>query len=289
MHMRRVKGILSQSNGMNLYRGCTHGCIYCDARSTCYQMDHPFEDVEVKENAVELLEDALRRKRHRCMIGTGSMSDPYIPLEQQLCHMRCCLELIQRYGFGVAFQTKSPDFLRDIDLMEQINHVTKCVVQMTITTYDDALCRILEPCVAPTSARLAALHACRKRGIPTVVWLTPLLPYINDTPENLRSILRACRDAGVWGILSFGMGLTLREGNREYYYRKLNQHFPGLKEQYQRVYGNAYELPSPHAGDLYRIFWEDCCRYGICTDQQQIFAYLHAFEDKQAGVQLSLF
>ena len=122
MHMRHVKGILSQSNGMNLYRGCTHGCIYCDARSTCYQMDHPFEDVEVKENAAELLEDALRRKRHRCMIGTGSMSDPYIPLEQQLCHMRRCLELIQRYGFGVAFQTKSPDFLRDIDLLEQINH-----------------------------------------------------------------------------------------------------------------------------------------------------------------------
>ena len=96
MHMRRVKGILSQSNGMNLYRGCTHGCIYCDARSTCYQMDHPFEDVEVKENAVELLEDALCRKRHRCMIGTGSMSDPYIPLEQQLCHMRSCLELLDQ-------------------------------------------------------------------------------------------------------------------------------------------------------------------------------------------------
>ena len=289
MHMRKVRGILSRSNGMNLYRGCTHGCIYCDARSTCYQMDHPFEDVEVKENAVELLEEALRRKRHRCMIGTGSMSDPYIPLERQLCHMRRCLELIERYGFGAAFQTKSPDFLRDLELIDQINRATKCVVQMTITTYDDQRCKILEPCVAPTSARLEALHACRDRGIPTVVWLTPLLPFVNDTPDNLRRILRGCRDAGVRGILSFGMGLTRREGSREYYYQKLDEHFPGLKEKYQKTYDNAYELPSLHAEALYRIFQEDCRRYDICTDQQQIFAYLHAFEDKQAGTQLSLF
>ncbi len=173
MHYVQAKGILSAGNGMNLYRGCTHGCIYCDSRSRCYHMDHAFEDIEVKENALTLLEDALRRKRSACMLGTGAMTDPYIPLESELCYIRGALSLALRYGFGFTLQTKSDRVLRDIDLLHAINERTKCVVQMTLTTYDEALCRKLEPNVCTTSARFAALQKLREAGIPTVVWLSP--------------------------------------------------------------------------------------------------------------------
>ena len=139
MHETEVKGILSAQNGINIYRGCTHGCIYCDSRSKCYQMHHDFEDIEVKLNASRVLEDALRRKRKKCMIGTGAMSDPYIHLEEKLGNTRKCIELIYSYGFGLAIQTKSARILRDLDLLKKINDKTKCVVQMTLTTYDEAL------------------------------------------------------------------------------------------------------------------------------------------------------
>ena len=141
MHFTKVKGILSPKNGMNLYRGCTHGCIYCDSRSTCYQMNHKFEDIEVKENAIELLEDALKRKRKKCMIGMGSMTDPYIPEELKLKHTRKALEVASKYGFGITLITKSNRVLRDLDLLKEINQKTKCVVQMTLTTYDEELCK----------------------------------------------------------------------------------------------------------------------------------------------------
>ena len=141
MHYVTAKGILSAKNGMNLYRGCQHGCIYCDSRSECYHMDHDFEDIEVKENSLVLLEDALRRKRKPCMIGTGSMSDPYMPLEDELQYTRKAMELIHHYGFGTTLITKSDRVLRDLDLLKAINDKTKCVVQMTLTTYDEDLCR----------------------------------------------------------------------------------------------------------------------------------------------------
>ena len=149
MHYKTVKGILSNDNTMNLYRGCQHGCIYCDSRSLCYQMNHKFEDIEVKANAVGLLENTLRRKRNKCMIGTGAMSDPYMPIEEKLGNMRKCLEVIERYGFGVTMITKSTKVLRDLDLLKKINEKSKCVVQMTLTTYDEDLCRIVEPNVVP--------------------------------------------------------------------------------------------------------------------------------------------
>ncbi|MBQ6810805.1 MAG: radical SAM protein, partial [Firmicutes bacterium] len=221
MHFVKAKTILSAKNGMNLYRGCSHGCIYCDSRSECYHMDHVFEDIEVKENALELLEDALRRKRKKCMIGTGSMTDPYIPLEGDLRYVRGALELIEKYGFGFTVITKSADVLRDLDLLEAINNKTKCVVQMTLTTADDELCKKIEPHVSITSERFSALKTLRDHGIPTVVWLSPILPFINDTEENLRGILEMCREAEVKAIICFGMGLTLREGNRDYFYRQL--------------------------------------------------------------------
>lgn len=288
MHYATVKGILSAKNGMNLYRGCQHGCIYCDSRSTCYQMHHPFEDIEVKENALSLLESALRRKRRPCMIGMGAMSDPYIPLEQTLCHTRQALELVERYGFGITLITKSNRVLRDLDLLRRINEQTKCVIQMTLTTYDEALCRKVEPNVSTTWERVQALKALRDGGIPTIVWLSPLLPFLNDTPENINGILDYCVEAGVKGVLCFGMGLTLREGNREYFYSQLDRHFPGLKEQYIRRYGNSYVLDSPNAAALTRLFHRRCQQAGIWHDNRQIFQYLNTFECKQ-GEQLSLF
>lgn len=288
MHYTKVKGILSQNNGMNLYRGCTHGCIYCDSRSNCYQMNHEFEDIEVKENAIELLENTLRRKRKRCMIGTGSMSDPYMPLEAQLEYTRKALLLIEKYGFGATLITKSDRVLRDLDILKRINQKTKAVVQMTLTTADEALCKLIEPNVSTTKQRFEALKILLDNNIPTVVWLCPVLPYINDTEDNIRRILEMCVAAKVRGIICFGMGLTLREGNREYFYRQLDKSFPGLKERYIREYGNQYVINSPKSAELMRLFHRTCEQNGIMHDNDLIFEYLSQFEEKNAPQQLSL-
>ncbi len=289
MHFVKAKGILSSQNGVNLYRGCQHGCIYCDSRSRCYQMDHAFENIEVKENAIELLEAALKHRRHPCMIGTGSMTDPYLPVEAELGLTHKCLELIEKYGFGAAVLTKSDRILRDLEILKRINEKTKAVVQMTLTTYDDRLCRILEPNVCVTSRRVAVLKACQKAEIPTVVWLAPILPFLNDTEENIRGILEFCRDAGVMGVLCFNMGLTLREGNREYFYQQLDRHFPGLKERYIRTYGSAYEINSPRNRELMQLFHSFCAENGMMHDVRQIFTWLHTFEEKTDNSQLSFF
>lgn len=288
MHYVKAKGILSSQNGMNLYRGCTHGCIYCDSRSTCYRMDHAFEDIEVKENALELLEDALRRKRKPCMIGTGSMSDPYAPLELKTEYTRKALLIIEKYGCGVALQTKSDLVLRDLDILKRINEKTKAVIQMTLTTADETLCKIIEPNVCTTKKRFEALKTLRENGIPTVVWLCPILPYLNDTRENVEAILRMCTEAQVRGVICFGMGLTLRDGSREYFYRQLDRHFPGLKERYIREYGDRYEVPSPRSDALMRLFHHTCEQNGMMHDNDEIFAYLHRFEEKEPFGQLSL-
>ena len=289
MHYVKAKGLLSASNGMNLYRGCQHGCIYCDSRSKCYHMDHAFEDIEVKENALELLEDALRRKRTKCMLATGSMTDPYIPLESELGLVRGALELAERYGYCFTLITKSARVLRDLDLLRAINEKTKCVVQMTLTTCDEALCRKIEPNVSTTAERLEALQKLREAHIPTVVWLCPILPFLNDTEENIRGILEACAETGVRGVICFGMGLTLREGNREYFYDRLDRLFPGLKERYIRTYGTQYVVSSPRNGELMRLFHALCEEKGMMHDNEQIFRYLSAFEEKNRAEQLSLF
>ena len=289
MHFTKVKGILSPKNGMNLYRGCTHGCIYCDSRSTCYQMNHKFEDIEVKENAIELLEDALKRKRKKCMIGMGSMTDPYIPEELKLKHTRKALEVASKYGFGITLITKSNRVLRDLDLLKEINQKTKCVVQMTLTTYDEELCKKIEPNVSTTKERFEALLTLRDAGIPTVVWLTPLLPYINDTEENLLGILNYCKEAKVYGILCFGIGVTLRDGNREYFYAQLDKKFPNLKEQYIKEYGNSYIINSKNNAKLMKIFHEFCEENKIEHNPDKIFNYLNEFEDKTEFEQLSFF
>ena len=290
MHFVDAKGILTSNlgyTGMNVYRGCSHGCIYCDSRSKCYQFTHPFEDIEVKRNAPELLEQALRSKRKKCMIGTGAMSDPYMHCEEELRLTRRCLELILKYGFGAAVQTKSDRILRDIDLLDEINRSAKCVVQMTLTTYDDDLCKILEPNVCNTRRRIEVLEQMRERGIPTVVWLTPILPFLNDTEENITSILNECARVGVKGVIDFGMGLTLREGDREYYYAALDRHFPGMKERYITRYGNAYELPSPNAKKLKAVFRQICREHGLLSTPDECFRFINELPEKYP--QMSMF
>lgn len=287
MHYADYKTILSPTNGMNLYRGCSHGCIYCDSRSKCYQFDHAFEDIEVKRNAAAILETQLKKKRNPCMIGTGAMCDPYIPLEEELQLTRSCLERILRYGFGLAILTKSARILRDLDLLRAINERTKCVVQTTLTTYDEALCKKIEPNVSSTRERVEMLERMRDAGIPTVVWLCPILPFINDTEESLMGLLGYCERAKVKGILTFGFGVTLREGDREYFYAALDRDFPGLKQRYIRTYGNAYSCSSPNHARLMKLFTSECRRRGILCRTDEVFAYLWRFESKQR--QMSLF
>ncbi len=289
MHFVTAKGILSSKNAMNLYRGCSHGCIYCDSRSRCYHMDHAFEDIEVKENAVELLENALQHKRKKCMISTGSMTDPYIPLEMEIGNVRKALHLIDEYGFGFTVITKSDRILRDIDLLQKINEKTKCVVQMTLTTCDEDLCQSIEPNVSTTGERFEVLKQMRDAGIPTIVWMTPILPFINDTESNISGILDMCIEADVYGIICYGMGLTLREGNREYFYKQLDRLFPQLKEKYIRTYGNQYMVTSPDHDRLMTLFYEKCRRNGIIHNNEQLFSYLHTFEEKNCSRQMTLF
>lgn len=286
MHFVNAKGILSSHNGMNIYRGCTHGCIYCDSRSKCYGFTHEFEDIEVKQNAPELLEHALRSKRKKCMIGTGAMCDPYMHCEETLQLTRRCLEIIDHYGYGLAIQTKSERILRDLELLKSINEKAKCVVQMTLTTYNEDLCKILEPNVCTTKQRVEALKIFHEQGIPTVVWLTPILPFINDTKENIEGILEYCAEAHVYGIINFGMGVTLREGNREYFYAALDKHFPGMRQKYHGKYGYAYELMSERSEELMEYFRETCGKYGIVCDNRECFRFLGDLPEKYEQMRL---
>ncbi len=290
MHYKEVKAVLSPQSGMNIYRGCLHGCIYCDSRSKCYRMEHDFEDVEIKARADDILEHTLKRKRNKTMIMTGSMSDPYIPVEQELQLTRRCINQIERFDFGLVIQTKSDLILRDIDILEKINKKTKCIVAMTLTTYDDELCKVLEPNVCVTSERFKVLMEMKKRGIPTIVWITPLLPFINDTEENLKGILDYCVKAGVYGIVyMYGMGMTLRDGNREYFYEQLDKHFPGMKEKYMESFGGSYEVPSPNSMALTKILKETCEKHGIVYDQEELTRYMREYKNKTLGVQMSIF
>ena len=287
MHYADYKTILSPKNGINIYRGCSHGCIYCDSRSACYQIKHEFEDIEIKRDAVRILEAQLVRKRKPCMIGTGSMCDPYIHIEEKLRITRQCLEVIERHGFGAAILTKSARILRDIDILRAINENTKCVVQVTMTTFSEELCRILEPWVSTTAERFAAIEAMNGVKIPTVVWLSPILPFINDTEDNLRGLLDYCVHAKVRGILCFGFGTTMREGSREHFYQKLDEHFPGLKQKYIKAFGNSYECLSPNNSRLMDIFIDECRKHGILYRTDEVFDYLWRLETKTG--QISMF
>jgi DNA repair photolyase len=289
MHFREYKGILSPYNGMNISRGCVHGCIYCDARSKCYNINHEFEDVEIKINAPELLEEAIRRKRKKCVISTGAMSDPYIPIPENLQNIRRCLEIIEKYGFGLAIQTKSDLILRDLDLLEKINRRAKCVVEITLTTFNEQLCGTIEPNVSATRKRFYVLKTMRDHNIRTIVWLSPILPFINDNEENLLGILDYCIEAKVYGIICFGMGVTLREGDREYFYQNLDRHFPGIKEKYRGRFGNSYIVNSENNKALMEMFNKICDKNNIVHNVEKLFAYMHAFEERSGRGQMELF
>jgi DNA repair photolyase len=286
MHFREVKGILSAARGMNISRGCVHGCIYCDARSACYRMEHDFEDVEIKINAPLLLDDALARARKRCMVVTGAMSDPYIPLRENLSNIRSCLAVIERHGCGVAIQTKSGLILRDLPLLRRINEKAKCVIATTLTTFDESLCAIIEPGVCGTGRRFEMLNVMRSNGIKTIVWLSPFLPFINDTEKNIRRLLEYCVQARVYGVMCFGIGLTLREGNREYFYRKLDEHFPGLKKTYQKKYGLNYVIASENNNTLMSMIYETCARHNVVCNNDALFAYMGTFEEQKGQMEM---
>lgn len=252
-------------------------------------MNHDFTDIEIKLNAPKMLEQALMNKRKKCMIGTGAMCDPYIHIEDEIMYTRKCLEIIDKYGFGLSILTKSNRILRDLDILKSINNKTKCVVQMTLTTADENLCKIIEPNVSTTKERFEALKIFRDNGIPTVVWLSPLLPFINDTEENFRTLLNYCIEAKIHGIMCFGIGVTLREGNREYFYKKLDEHFPGMKQKYIKEFGNSYECHSHNHSKLINMLYSECNEHNILYRVDKVFSYLSEFEDKQINEQISLF
>lgn len=289
MHFVQAKSLLSSKNGMNLYRGCTHGCIYCDSRSNIYNMNHKFEDIEVKQNSLELLKKALKSKKEKCMIGTGSMTDPYVPLESKLEFVRNSLKLIYRYGFGFTCITKSDLILRDLDLLKKINEKAKTVVQVTLTTADEDLCRKIEPNVCTTKRRVEVLKKLNEANIPTVVWLTPFLPYINDTEENINELLDYCIETNVKGIICFNIGLTLRDGNRQYFYRKLDESFPGLKNRYIEKYGSSYVLESENNKELMDLFYKRTAEKNILNKPDDVFSYLRDFPNKDKSRQSTLY
>jgi len=246
---------------MNIYRGCCHGCIYCDSRSLCYRIDN-FDRVRAKENALQIIRDDLNRKVLKGVVATGAMSDPYNPFEQTLNLTRHALELLYAYEFGAAIATKSPLITRDIDVLQDIKKQAPILVKLTITTADDALSKQIEPNVAPSSDRFRALKTLAASGIYSGVLLMPVLPWITDTEENILAIARKAHDNGAKYIYP-AFGVTLRAGQREYFYKQLGDQFPGLREQYAKRFGDRYSCASPRAKQLYERFAEECRKLGL--------------------------
>ena len=261
---------------MNIYRGCSHGCIYCDSRSACYQIDR-FDTICPKENALHLLESELHGKRTSGVITMGSMSDPYNPLEKEWELTRGALEIIRRHAFGAAFTTKSALCARDADLLADISRRAPVCARLTVTCADDELCRRIEPRVSASSERFAAMRTLAENGVYTGTWLNPLLPYLTDTEDNIRRIIRMTADAGGRFAVCF-FGMTLRTGNREYYFAALERGFPGIREKYLQHYGNMYELTVPNADRLYDVFREECSRHRIHCEfsdiNREMFAHM---------------
>ena len=265
---------------MNIYRGCPHGCIYCDSRSDCYR-NPDFDTTKMKENALQLVRDDLRRKVKTGVIGTGAMSDPYNPFERQMQLTRNSLELINAFGFGVAIDTKGVLVTRDIDILTDIKKMSPVLVKMTITTADDALSEIIEPGAAPSSERFAAVKELSDTGIFCGLLMMPILPFINDTEENITNIVLQAKVAGAKFIYP-AFGVTMRQGNREYFYAQLDKHFPGLKEKYISKYRNNYVCTSPRARKLWTLFVSLCKEHGILYDMKDItYAYKRPYENEQ--------
>lgn len=268
---------------MNIYRGCSHGCIYCDSRSECYGIED-FDRVRAKGDALRIIRDDLRRKVRKGVVGTGSMSDPYNPFENDLCLTRHALELIDAYGFGIAIATKSPLLLRDMDILEGIREHSPVACMVTVTSAQDELAARVEPGAAASSQRFRALAALAERGIFAGVLLMPVLPFLEDSRENVLSVVRHGAEAGCKFIYPF-FGMTLRAKQREYYYGKLDKLFPdaGLTEKYRRRYGESYHCPSPKAAQLYKLFAAECEKCGILYRMKDI---VHAYKENYGENQM---
>lgn len=269
---------------MNLYRGCCHGCIYCDSRSDCYHIDD-FDTVRAKENCIEVLRDELRRKVRTGVIGTGAMSDPYNPFEKDERLTEKALMLIDAYNFGVTVITKSALITRDIDLYKQISEHSPVLCKMTVTTCDDDLCRKIEPNVSVSSERFDALAKMSSAGLKTGITLMPVLPFIEDSEENVLGIVRKAHECGVKYIYP-AFGMTLRMNQREHYYRELDKLFPGLSDKYRRYYGERYECVSPNAKKLWNVFSIECDRLGIFYNMKDIIS---SYKQGYGDMQLSFF
>ena len=246
---------------MNLYRGCSHGCIYCDSRSVCYRLEN-FDTVQPKPDALAILEAELRGKRRSGVVSMGAMSDPYNPLERELKLTRGALELLLRHGFGAAYTTKSALCARDAELLREISRFAPVCARLTVTCADDALCRRIEPNVSVTTERLAALRSLVDAGVYAGVWINPVLPFLTDSEDNLVALLRMSAEAGAQFAVCF-FGMTLRTGNREYYFRALERGFPCARQKYLTAFGNDYECPSPDAERLWEIYRAECDRLGL--------------------------
>lgn len=267
---------------MNIYKGCCHGCIYCDSRSDCYQITD-FDTVRAKENALKIIHDELRKKTKTGVIATGSMSDPYNPFEEKYQLTRQALELIDQYHFGIAIATKSDLISRDVDILSRIKEHSPVICKITITALEDELSKKIEPTVCVTSKRLNAIQKLSDAGIFTGVLMMPLLPYLTDTPKNVLGILRSAHNCGAKFIYPL-FGVTLRSGQREHFYQKLEQSFPGqqLKQTYQKIYGASYECHSSREKELSQLFKEECHRLGILYKMDDIIlAYKKGYDYQQ--------
>ncbi len=254
---------------MNLYRGCQHQCIYCDSRSECYQIEN-FADILVKVNAIDLLRKELARKRIKGTIGTGSMNDPYMPIEATCKLTGQALRVIAEYQFPVHIITKSDLVLKDLDTLRQISQVYAAVT-FTITTADDALGKKVEPGAPLVSQRLKAMATLAANGILTGVTMMPILPFIEDSEDNIRAIVEQAQANGATYIIA-AFGMTLRDRQRAYYYAQLDRLFPGVRQQYERAFGERYSAVANNAHKLERVFCELCDRYGIETRMPQFAA-----------------
>ena len=270
---------------MNLYRGCSHGCIYCDSRSNCYHIDN-FDTPKGKENALVILENELSKKREKGVVGIGSMSDTYNPFEKEYEQTRNALKLLSKYNFGVSIDTKSDLILRDLDILKEINKKNNVIIKFTITTPNDELSKVIEPRVCPSSKRFEAIKELTDNGIFAGIMMNPVLPFITDSEEDIKELVRLAHENGAKFIQTY-MGMTLRENQRDYYYEQLDKHFKGLKEKYIKYYGEKYNCPVPNYKRLYKIFTDECNKYGILYNMEDIIkAYKKEIKENE---QMSLF
>lgn len=289
MHFIEAKTILTPQNGMNLYRGCTDNCIYCDARSKCYRLDHEFSDAAVKLEGDRLLTNMLKKKRSRGMIVTGTLSDPYMAEEAELKYMRKCLKVIERYDFGAVIQTKSSLILRDMDIISSINRKTKCVVVVVLSGTDDTVCGKLEPGASSFTERVHVLESLAEYKIPCILDIDPVIPMINDTEANLHGLLELAAAYHVYGIEHKGFAVMLRDGSREYFHQQLAEAFPEQYAAFMEQYGKTDALISPNKNRLLSILNDFCDKHGIIRDQEEIKRYKRVYENKTQGTQLSIF